>query len=540
MNSKMEESNQEVNKSKLTQNSAQETTYVFKGHWVRIFKLAAHCSPCNKDIFLHIECPYCNDVHFHFLDSMHEHFSKQHNEYRPQRELGIEDLADILGTTIKKDDTNKVITFFAMLSRELNIAFSAPASTGKSYLPEQVAAYFPQSEIVYLAGVSATASIHENGIQVIETEPNVFKSLNEILKPLRDEQIEITTKMDSSENKDSLEKRLADIESQIKELTASSKKLIDYRHKILILADQPQLTWTKRMRSFLSHDNESIGRYKITDSSNKHKAEEIVLLGPCAVIFCTTSPKFNDAQENTRYIILSTEDSPDKIEQSLELINEKYADIEEFRQKIKNDPKRISLQFRIELIRMMGIKDVVSKETYKTTLDQYKELYHKNYNSRQMREFVRILLFKKASAILNVFNREWIKKDDKFTKRIYNNKTDEENAFSLFKPTKDSSNFGLTPIVYGLYEYVGKNVKEPWYFDDFRTAWYNLHHTVETTYKLHEMLKELTTVGLIEEEIDPNDKRKSVYRRKTNLADQSLKYHSIEGWTELLENKNKP
>lgn len=58
--------------------------------------------------------------------------------------LGATELADILGLTIKKDESNKVVTLFSQLSAysenaHFNVRYNAPSSTGKSYIPTEIA-----------------------------------------------------------------------------------------------------------------------------------------------------------------------------------------------------------------------------------------------------------------------------------------------------------------------------------------------------------------------------------------------------------------
>jgi len=83
-------------------------------------------------------------------------------------ELEIEDLIDALGVTIKHDDMNKVITFLTMLSAftyddQLNLSFRAESSTGKSYIPLQVSALFPEDKVIKIAYSSPTAFFHDRG-----------------------------------------------------------------------------------------------------------------------------------------------------------------------------------------------------------------------------------------------------------------------------------------------------------------------------------------------------------------------------------------
>ena len=82
------------------------------------------------------------------------------------RELTYEEVAAILSTSIKKDKPPKLITFNGMLLAQtnrdqVNVGFQAESAAGKSYIPLEVASYFPQDEIVKIAEASPKAFYHK-------------------------------------------------------------------------------------------------------------------------------------------------------------------------------------------------------------------------------------------------------------------------------------------------------------------------------------------------------------------------------------------
>ena len=88
---------------------------------------------------------------------------------RPFPELGIVELKRILGTTIKHDDTNKIVTFACLLSAytetaQFNILFIAPSGSGKSYVAIEVAAFFPEVDVKDFGHCSPTSFFHDVGI----------------------------------------------------------------------------------------------------------------------------------------------------------------------------------------------------------------------------------------------------------------------------------------------------------------------------------------------------------------------------------------
>lgn len=87
----------------------------------------------------------------------------------------LEEISEILNSTIKHDERNKLITFLAMLltyteENQINLSFTAESSTGKSYIPLELAWYFPKKDVVEYSYVSPAAFYHEYGVMV--PDPN--------------------------------------------------------------------------------------------------------------------------------------------------------------------------------------------------------------------------------------------------------------------------------------------------------------------------------------------------------------------------------
>ena len=83
--------------------------------------------------------------------------------------MSLEELLEILGLTIKQDRVNKLITFLCQLSSytenaQFNISFNAPSSTGKSYIPLEIASLFPREDVKIIGYCSPTAFFHDVSI----------------------------------------------------------------------------------------------------------------------------------------------------------------------------------------------------------------------------------------------------------------------------------------------------------------------------------------------------------------------------------------
>ncbi|QQS19101.1 toprim domain-containing protein [Candidatus Saccharibacteria bacterium] len=180
-------------------------------------------------------------------------------------EITTKELAAVLDLTIKHDNENKLVTFLCMLSAftedsQLNVSFNAPSSTGKTYIPIQVAQYFPDADVRKYGGASPTAFFHDN--------------------------VNYDKENDCYVN--------------------------DLGRKILIFLEQPNPKLQENLRPLLSHDQQEI-KYKITDKNQKgsNRAKNIVIRGFPATIFCSAGMRLNE-QEATRAILLSPETSTEK------------------------------------------------------------------------------------------------------------------------------------------------------------------------------------------------------------------------------------
>jgi DNA primase len=313
--------------------------------------------------------------------------------------MSSEQLVDTLGLTIKYDAENKLATFLCELSAytessQFNISYNAPSSTGKSYIPTEIARLFPQDDVMEIAYCSPTAFFHDAG--QYDKEKNNY--------------------------------------------------LVDLSHKILIFLDQPHNELLARLRPLLSHDKKEIA-IKITDKTQKNgtKTKNILLRGYPSVIFCTAGLRI-DEQEATRFLLLSPEVSQEKIQQGVSAIIRKEADSESFVSWLEENPDRMLLKERIRAIKLENIRDIniASHETIEQRfLDKNKTL-----KPRHQRDIKRLLSLIKSFAILNVWWRE------RSGSTITANEYDINNAFKLWEKIAVSQELNLPPYIYNLYKEV--------------------------------------------------------------------------------------
>ncbi|QQR77471.1 MAG: toprim domain-containing protein [Candidatus Moraniibacteriota bacterium] len=406
--------------------------------------------------------------------------------------LSSQDLANILNLTIKHDVENKIAAFLCELSAysedsQFNISFNAPSSTGKSYIPTEIARLFPEEDVMELAYCSPTAFFHDAG---------------EFNKELQG-------------------------------------YLVDLSRKIVIFLDQPHSNLLAHLRPLLSHDKKEIN-IKITDKGEKHglRTKNIILRGYPSVIFCTAGLQI-DEQEATRFLLLSPEINQDKIRESISQAVRKASDSDAFNAWLEEDPERALLKERIRAIKQANIHDIkidAESAVKEQFLSQCKML-----KPRHSRDIKRLISIIKSFAILNLWWRE------KEGKTIIANASDVDEAFKLWAKISVSQELNLPPYVYDLYQEIilsawkEKNDGRSASFEDITgKLGITRQEILQKHYKVHgkmldnsllrmQILPMLETAGLITQEQDPNDKRKILIFPATTPEKESVEGNSETG-----------
>mgnify|MGYP000310910602 CR=1 FL=1 len=407
--------------------------------------------------------------------------------------LTPDDIKKILGLTIKYDEENKLITFLCMLSAytedsQFNISFNAPSSSGKSYIPTEIAQLFPSEDIRELGYCSPTAFFHDNA------------------------------------------------EKHIKE---RNELIINLSKKIIIFLDQPHTLLLEHLRPILSHDKKEI-RIKITDKQQKGglKTKNVLVIGFPSVIFCTAGLRL-DEQESTRFIVLSPEITQEKITSGILEKIKKFTNKEEYYLNLKANEERENLKKRILAIKEANISDVIITNSDKIEKEFFKRT--KILKPRHQRDIGRLISLIKAFALLNLWFRE--RKES----QIIAKDEDIDNAFSLWDKISESQELNIPPYIYNLY----KEIILPVFKEkndgvdggvtgltkkDILEKHYQIYGRVLSDFQLRkEIIPALEIAGLIFQEPDPNDKRKIlIYPSTQSITSFETKENSgVEGGVEL-------
>lgn len=385
--------------------------------------------------------------------------------------LTSEQLIETLDLTIKCDAENKLTTFLCELSAytedaQFNISFNAPSSTGKSFIPTEIALLFPQEDVKEIAYCSPTAFFHDHG--EYDKEKNQY--------------------------------------------------LADLSRKIIIFLDQPHNDLLTRLRPLLSHDKKEI-TLKITDKSQKFglKTKNVLLRGYPSVIFCTAGLRV-DEQEATRFLLLSPEINQEKIQQGISAAIRKESDGDSYRSWLDADPNRALLKERIRAIKIEGIKEIKIPEPERVERRFLSE--KKKLKPRHQRDAKRLLSIIKAFALMNVWFRE------RNGSTIIANGADIEEGFKLWNKISVSQELNLPPYIHNIYSEIilaAWNEKNAGRGEGWNEATGKIgisrqevlakHYAVygrmlDNNQLRQQILPMLETAGLIMQEHDPSDKRK--------------------------------
>lgn len=428
---------------------------------------------------LHQRCKFCgsntigSNVCYKCLDNpqRQDFFENLKNSMRP---VDDEQLTQILGSTVKKDDANKLITFFAMLSTytsedQTNIGFLADSSTGKSYIPLELAnGFFPKEDLIKLSYCSPTAFFHEWGIAL----------------------------PDPTDQRDEVEPE-------------KRRKIIhvDLHQKILIFLDQPHSALLQRLRPLLSHDEKQIVA-KITDKREKSgfRAKTVIIEGYPTVIFCTA--KINmDEQERTRLLMLSPEVSQEKLREAIALKIEKESDRASFTNRLESDPQRVFLANRVHDIKMFNFDYVVVPEDLREKI--YEEYIKRRrwLQARHQRDISKLLTIIKGHALFNFYQRERIN-----DKTIVANSEDVEAGFKLYNEVSEANELGIPPEIFDVYKRLEEEFLDPGVTTkEFQKTYYEVFHSLIGREKATNCLKTLASAGLLVESQDAVDRRLTRY-----------------------------
>lgn len=398
-------------------------------------------------------------------------------------EMTIDELASILNTTIKCDRANKCILFLAMLTAytendQLNIVITGPSSSGKTYLMQETAIYFPEEDKEIIAQASPTAFKHRQS----------------------------TVDPDTGE------------------------KYVDLERKLVLFQDVPSFQLQETLRPLMSHDKKETV-YLTTDRGKKseHLTKESIIRGYSVFVTCSANSRM-DEQEATRAIVLSPEVSKEKISAGIEMASIKNSNPEEFAKKLSVNTGRRNLAERVRYIKGLHINSVIVPDPGEI-LEEFKKIAKNKTMPRHQRDIAHFYSLIKAIAMLNAHLR--LDED----RNVIASKNDIREAIGLWSTIYKAVELGVAPYIRDFYynyiipAYVDTSKKEHLQGAPraaIKKKYYELTSTQIKDDKLRkDILPALKEAGIIDE-IKAEDK-------KTLLV---VPLYDIEIATEIIDDDN--
>jgi hypothetical protein len=401
------------------------------------------------------------------------------------RPVTIDEVVQILGSTVKHDNFNKALTFLSMLltytaQDQINCGFLAESSTGKSYIPIELSQYFPSEDVVKISYASPTSFWNEPGN--LEIDP-----------------------ADDRDVPDEHKHRITHI---------------DLEKKLLIFLDQPHDQLLQRLRPLLSHDEKELV-FKITNKTQKYgnRTRTIIIHGFPSVMFCTAKTTMHE-QEKTRLLLLSPEMTQEKYREAIDLRIDREGDREAFKKRLDADPLRQFLADRVARIKGAHIEYVKITPEMRTEISQHFNEQHPYFIGRHMRDINRLLSIIKACALLNFMHR---KREET---AIYVSQDDILTGFSLYANVSEANEMGMSPELWAIW----KELEPEWVEagetgiikKEYLKLFYQHFHKVIGSKSADEHLETFLAAGLISDLKDMVDKRLTRYSvMKSSLETQN-------------------
>lgn len=385
---------------------------------------------------------------------------------RKYPEMSLEELDEILSLTIKEDKENKLIAFLGLLSaftpeEQLNISFSAPSSSGKTYIATEIAKLFPKDYVKELGYCSPKSFFHEYGEYNKET----------------------------------------------REYT------IDFSNQIIVFLDMPHSLLLEHMRPLLSKDKKVV-QHKITDKHNQ-LTKTINWNGFFSTIFCSANPRL-DEQESTRFIVLSPETTQDKMAQAVVEKAKKSVRPKEYNKNVKADEKRKELIQRVEDISCLGIKEIRLNITENEIVEAFKQ-DRPVWKPRHSRDLEKVISLCKSISLLNY----WDRRTEEPT-AIISTREDFDKALTLWNNVAEPQELNISPYCYQVYKEIflplweiaqqetslipnrKKGVKRP----DISKKYLKVYGRSLSDEKLRkDLIPSWENAGLVSKQSDPDDAR---------------------------------
>ena len=418
-----------------------------------------------------------------------------------------------LNKRVKYDKVTKTSVLFsgisAYLPEPLNLFEKGVSGSGKTYNAVQTLAYFPESDIWFLGGMSPKALVHQHSILLDKNGEEI----------------------DFSEKPEKPLKRDYHGEEEFKEATVTFKQqrkafherilgsyhYINIDNKIFVFLEAPDPETMRMLYPILSHDKRRLEYQFVDKNQSGLRTVKVIVEGFPTAIFLTTDKKYVE-ELATRSFTVSPEETTEKIEASNQLTNLKAS--------LPWECELETTQYHTIKVLIESIKEALTEEKTDVIIP-FLDLYTQFPKEipRDMRDFSHFIQFLKAFTILHLYQRPSITlgKGKKF---VLATSQDVINSYAIFKELFESTRTGTEQRVLNFY-YDFMLGKDNCHVSDLTTE-YNQAKTGKSIsdFTIRYWLERLNEIGYVEKREDATDKRRNIYiplvREKQKIRDNTL------------------
>ncbi len=439
-------------------------------------------------------------------------------------EISLDEVADVLSSTIAKDWTTKLVTFMVLLltythEDQTGILYQAGSSTGKSHNALEVTkGYFPAEDVIKKDYASPTAFFHKQTELCVRSRDDCFYpvlSKREYVNRQMQEWDKANPKPEERGEKTEHRNHRNAAKGRFADEWDSLEKVWfwDLSRRILLFKDMPHDLVLANLRPLISKD-EQYFEADITDksTSGQHATKTIVLKGFSTFLFCSASYS-QDEQERTRFFLLSPEVQSEKIKAGVRMAIQRSCNRPRFEGNIRKDERRAALRERVLSIRAASITDVIIPDDLTQEIENRIFDEHDSLQPRLMRDAPRMIALMKAHALLNFSNRQQRNGIIVATER------DVQVGYELYRPIAEANERGVPPQVYDFYEKrLEPSIRAKAEEDgiqgisrkDFVRLWFDEFNEQIGYKRMVEILHLMDNAGLASERENPADKREKL------------------------------
>jgi len=400
---------------------------------------------------------------------------------------------------VKNDEPVVATVTYVYLSRwtrePLNLFLKGESTIGKSYVTKNVIKILGEDKDVwFLGGLSPTAFVHDYGVLKDESGYEI----NTMDAPSR-RQIKIENPDAKPEEVSRLYRE--ELKSWIEKLRNSYYE-VDLEGKLLVFLEPPHIETFNKLRPILSHDTWRIS-YRFTDKTKtgQLRTSHVVIQGWPATIFCTSDEKYlHDL--STRSLTATPSLASEKIKAAATLSSDMSAYGEDLLGPEENEISEIQT--------LMDKVKVKAPKTVLTPLCHELQGKIKYWGNRVMRDWPHFLTMVKMNALLNFQERSKVYVGDK--PRLIANMEDYLTVLTFWQKIEETTITGVSGSTLNVFSRLIKPLGPVTNYAQLAEKSRELYSEPLSSANLRKHVAALCSVGLVDTEPDPEDKRRKIIR----------------------------